>query len=78
MITWFFKFNFFFFLGLHHQVASLGVKSELQLPAYTTATATATADLSCICNLHCSLWQRQIFNPVREAKDPILIRMDNW
>ena len=38
-------FSFFFsfcFLGLHLQhmdVSRLGVKSELQLPAYTTATA---------------------------------------
>ena len=33
---------FFFFLGLHLQhmeVPRLGVKLELQLPAYTTATA---------------------------------------
>lgn len=35
--------TFFFFLGLHLQymeVPRLGVKSELQLPAYTTVTAT--------------------------------------
>ena len=29
-----------FFLGLHLQVPRLGVELELQLPAYTTATAT--------------------------------------
>ena len=37
---------FLFFSGLHLQhmeVPRLGVKSELQLPAYTTAYATATA-----------------------------------
>ena len=48
-----FPFNFFFFLGLHLQcmeVPKLVVKSELQLPAYTTATA--KPDLSRICNLH--------------------------
>ena len=42
----------FCFLGPHPQhmeVPRLGVKSELQLPAY--ATATATSDPSCICNL---------------------------
>ena len=41
------------FLGPHLQhteVPRLGVESELQLLAYTTATA--TPDLSCICNLH--------------------------
>ena len=38
----FFFFFFFFFLGLHlwhTEVPRLGVKSELQLPAYVTATA---------------------------------------
>ena len=34
----------------HRQVPRLGVESELQLPAYTTATA--MPDLSCICDLH--------------------------
>ena len=44
-----------------------GVKSELQLPAYTTATA--TPDPSLICHLHHSSWQRQILNPLSEARD---------
>ena len=38
----------------------LGVKSELQLPAY--ATGTATQDLSCVCDLHHSSRQSQILN----------------
>ena len=45
----------FFFKGLHLQhmkVPRLGVKSELQLLIY--ATATTVPDQSCICNLHCS------------------------
>ena len=44
---------FFVCVGLHPrhmEVPRLGVKSELQLLAY--ATATATPDLSCICILH--------------------------
>ena len=44
---WDFFFFFFCFLGLHPQhmeVARLGVKSELQLPAYTTATATTGSE----------------------------------
>ena len=48
----------FFFLGLHLQhteVPGLGVESEQQLPAYTTATA--TPDPSRICNLHRSVLQ---------------------
>ena len=40
---YFFNFFFFVFLGLrlqHMEVPRLGVKSELSMPAYTTATAT--------------------------------------
>ena len=61
---------FFFFLGSHLQhmeVPGLGVESEPQLPAYTTATA--TPDVSCICNLHRSLQQCQNLNPLSEARD---------
>ena len=61
-------FIYLFILGLHLRhmdVPPLGVKLELQLPAYTTAIA--MLDPSCICDLHCSLWQRQIFNLLREA-----------
>ena len=41
--------------------------SELQLPAYTTATA--TLDLSSVCDLHHSLQQHWILNPQSEARD---------
>ena len=47
----------FCFLGphpRHMEVPRLGVQSELQLPAYTTAIA--MQDLSCVCNLHHSSW----------------------
>ena len=54
------------------EVPSLGVGSELQLPAYTTATA--TPDLSHICDLCCSL--RTILNPLSEARDGTHILMD--
>ena len=63
-------FSFFFlFLGPHMQhmeVPRLGVECELQLPAYTTATA--MPDLSSICNLHHTSQQCQIFNPLSEAR----------
>ena len=52
----------------------LGVKSEPQLPAYTTATA--MPDPSCICDLHHSSWQRQILNPLRRATDQIRVLMN--
>ena len=56
------------------QVPRLGLKSELQLLAYTTAAA--MPDLSCICDLCCNLWPHQILNPLSEAKDGIHILMD--
>ena len=61
----FFFFLSFVFLGSHprhREVPRLGVKSELQLPDYTTATA--TPDPSHICDPHHSSWQCQICNPL--------------
>ena len=49
------------------EVPRLRVKSELQRPAYTTATR--TEDLSCICDLHHSSQQCRIPNPLSEARD---------
>ena len=69
---------FFFFLELHLQhmeVPRLGVRSELQLPAYTTATA--MQDPICICDLHCSSLQHRILNPLSEARDRPCIFMDS-
>ena len=47
------------------EVPRLGVKSELQLLAYVTATATATPDPSHLCNLHHSSQQGWNLNPLR-------------
>ena len=49
------------------EIPRLGVKSELQLLAY--ATATATRDPSHVCDLHTSSWQSQILNPLNKARD---------
>jgi len=57
------------------EVPRLGVELELQLLAYTTATA--TLDLSCICNLHHSSWQHRILNPLSKARDQTHILMDS-
>ena len=68
---------FFFFLGphlLHMEVPRLGAKLELQLLAYTTATAMPNP--SCICKLHHSSWQCQILNPVSKARDQTHVLMD--
>ena len=69
-------FLFFCFLGLHlryMEVPSLGVESELQLLAYTTATA--KQDVSCVWDLHHSSWQLWILNPLSEARDQTCILM---
>ena len=59
------------------QVPRLRVESELQLQAYTTATA--MQDLSCVCNLHYRSWQWQICNPLSEARDQTCIIKDtSW
>ena len=49
------------------EVPRLGVELELQLLAYSRATA--TKDLNHVCNLQHSSWQRQILNPLIEARD---------
>ena len=70
-------YSFFFFSQLHQrhmEIPRIGVKSEPQSPAY--ATATATLDPSHICDLHCSLWQCLILNPLSKARDPTHILTD--
>jgi len=59
--------SFFLLHPQHMEVPRLGVELELQLPAYTTATG--TQGLSLACDLHHSSWQRQILNPLSEARD---------
>ena len=50
------------------EIPRLGVESELQLPAY----ATATPDLSCIFDLYHSTWYCWILNPLSGARDQTL------
>ena len=64
----FFKISFFF-LGPHLQHR---LKSELQLPAYTTATP----DPSGIGDLCHSVRQHQVLNQLAKARDPTRILMD--
>ena len=49
------------------KVPRLGVELELQLLAYTRATATPNP--SSVCNLHHSSWQLWTLNPLSKAKD---------
>ena len=54
------------------EVPRVGVKTELQLPAYTTATATPDH----ICKLPFSSGQCQILNPLSKARDQTSIFVD--
>ena len=65
VISTFFSFAFLRPHLRHMDIPRLGVISELKLPAYVTAIQ----DLSPVCDLHCSLQQRQILNPLRKARD---------
>ena len=56
------------------KVPRLGVKLELQVLAYTTATA--IPDPRHICNLRCGLRHHWILNSLSEAKDQTHILMD--
>ena len=57
--------------------STLRVESELKLPAY--ATATAMPDPSHVCDLHWSLQQHQILNPLRKTRDQTSSLMDtSW
>ena len=72
-----YRYALFAFLGPHPrpmEVPRLGVRSELHLPAHTTATA--GRDLSGVCDLHHSSRPRRILNPRREARDGTRILMD--
>ena len=68
--------SFFHFSGphvWHIKLPRLEVESELQLLAYTTATA--MLDLSHVCNLHHSSRPHQILNPLSEAMD---LTISSW
>ena len=78
LLLHFFFFLFFFCLFRTAPLAcggcSIGVKWELQLVAYTTATA--MQDPSRICNLHHSSWQHCILNPLSKARDWTCVFLD--
>ena len=72
----FFSFLSFFFRATPtaYGKSQAGVKLELQLLAYVTATA--TPDQRCICDLHHSSQQCQIFNPLSGTREKTHILMD--
>ena len=56
------------------EVPTLGVESELQLPAYTRATT--TPDPSHVCDLQHHSWQHRILNPLSKARDQTAMVVD--
>ena len=56
------------------EVPRLGVEMELQLLTYTTATAMPVPRN--IYDLHLSLWQSQILNPLSKTRDQTHILTD--
>ena len=69
--------RYFLYLGLHPwhmEVPRLGVSSELQLLACSTATV--TQDPSRVWNLHHSSWQHWVPNPLSEARDQTRVLVD--
>ena len=73
----FFFFGYFLESHLQHiEVPRLGFKSELQLPASTTATA--TPDPSCVRNLHHTSWQSWTLNLLSKTRDQIHILTETW
>ena len=74
-ILFYYYYFCFFVLHLQHmEVPRLGVKLELQLPAYTTATATML-EPSHVCNLH-QFSATPDLNPLSKARDQTCILMD--
>ena len=63
-----FYFILFVFLGLHlGHMEGVRVALDLQLLAYTTATATAMQALSHVCDLQHNSQQCQILNPLHKG-----------
>ena len=73
LLHFIFIFGFLELHTWHMEFPRLGVKLELQLLAYNTATS----DLRHVCDLHRSSWQCWILNPLlSEAKDRTHVLMD--
>ena len=59
------------------EIPGLGVESELQLQAYTTAMA--TLDPSCVCDQHCSLHvARSLTHWTRPGIEPVSSQRQCW
>ena len=68
-VSFFFSFSFFLFTSTPVANRSSQARGQIRAAAETYTTATAMQDPSRICDLHHSLWQYQILNPLNEARD---------
>ena len=71
-----FLFIYFFFRTAPVASGSSQARDQIAARATAYATARATPDLSHIHNLHHSLWQHQILNPLTEARGHTQILTD--
>ena len=71
LFSLFYLFYFYFLLFRAPFVAYGGSQAKGQIRAIAAGLATATAmqNVSRICDLHYRSWQRQILNPLSEARD---------
>ena len=75
LIWWFHLYIFLpsfflsFFLAAPAVYGSSPARGQMELQLWATVTATATPGPSFICDLHQSLQQLQILNPLNEARD---------
>ena len=67
----------FLFMATPGAYGSSQARGQIRDTAAGYITATATPDLSCICNLHHSLQQYWILNPLSEARNRTHILTDN-
>ena len=74
LLLFFFFWSFLGLLPWYMEVPRLGVQSELQLPAYPTATE--TRDPGHVCDPPYSSQQRRILNPLSKARDQTCVLMD--
>lgn len=66
----------FFFLLFRAEPVAYGISQARDWTgAAGQATATAVQNPVCICNLHQSLYQRQILDPLSEAREPTSSQM---
>ena len=72
-----FLFLYIFFLGPHLQHMEMGFQARDQIRAVAAGLCHthSNPDLNHICDLHHSLWQHEILNPLSKARDQTCIVM---